>query len=128
MRKSLFILFLFSFLLFGCKKEKISEDHSELIGTWKELNGADEYAKLEIRSDSKGTLYDCRPEECGDIQFRKWRIKNNHLYYGIANDLGEIMQYPIIATAEILIGENDTIKTGERYMILNYSYYIDLSH
>ena len=115
-----------SFIVCSCKKEKISEEHAELIGTWKEINGKEEYANLEIKTDSKGTLYDCRPEECGDIQFRKWRIKNNHLYYGIAKDLGEITQYPLIATSDIII-ENDTIKTGERYMILNYSYYQDIS-
>lgn len=127
MRKIIYIFLILCGAITSCKKEKTSEDHPELIGTWKEMSGQSNYAKLEIKSDSKGTLYDCHPGDCGDIQFRKWRIKNNHLYYGVANDLGEITQYPRITSIDILITENDTIKTGERYLILNHSYYVDIS-
>ena len=121
---------IFCCILFSCKKEKISKNHPELVGTWKEINGLDTYSKLAIENNGSGTLYDCHPGDCGDIQFRKWRIKNNHLFYGVANDLGEISQFPSTATSDIVlgIGINDTIKSGSRYMILNHNYFEDISH
>ena len=127
-KKLVLLLALFFATFFSCKKEKITKNHPELVGTWKEINGLTKYAKLEIKSNGSGILYDCYPGDCGDIQFRKWRIKNNHLYYGVSNDLGEITKFPQITSTDILIGTNDTIKGGEHYMILNHNYYVALAH
>lgn len=33
------------------------------------------------------------------------------------------MLYPTTSSTDIFFGNNDTIKSGKRYMILNYSYY-----
>ena len=98
------------------------------MGYWIQRTDDGLFHKLDIRSESKGTFYECSggvTGDCAGTQFRKWRIKNNNLYYGIGNNLGEIMQYPTTATIDILFGNNDTIKTGKRYMILNYSYYVE---
>ena len=127
MKKILF-LFILTSIIFSCKKEKIIEQNPEFVGYWIQQTDEGLFHKLDIRSESKGTFYECSggaTGDCADTQFRKWRIKNNDLYYGIGNNLGEIMQYPTTATIDILFGNNDTIKTGKRYMILNYSYYVE---
>ena len=122
----LILVLLFSSVTFACKKEKVTKNHPELLGNWIEHSSDKAYHKLYIENESKGTLYECTrgaSGDCADTQFRKWRIKNNHLFYGIANDLGEILLYPTTATSDILFGTNDTIKAGEKYIILNHYYW-----
>lgn len=129
--RNLILYILISLLIFSCKKEKISEDHPELIGNWTQQTDEELYKKLYIKDKSKGTLYECSSApggDCADSEFRKWRIKDNQLFYGLSNNLGEITQYPTIAASDILFGTNDTIKSGERYMALNYSYYVDITN
>ena len=118
------IVFLTTALLLtsSCKKEKLIDNHTDFLGTWIQLTDENIYHKLDIRNNSKGTYYECTKGasgDCADTQFRKWRIKNNNLYYGTTKDLGEIMEYPTVATFDIPVGNSDTIKTGTKYMILN---------
>ena len=122
----MFVL-LFAVTIFSCKKEKITKDHSEFVGHWYEQTSNTTYNKLHIESDSKGILSinTVGNSDSEDHQFRKWRIKDNHLYYGVGTDLGEISHYPSAAANDIPLGfNNDTIKTGSIYMVLNNSYYL----
>ena len=123
----LIFVILFSSALFSCKKEKVTKEHSELVGNWVEQTNANTYHKLHIENESTGILsiYTVGNSDSEDHQFRKWRIKNNHLYYGIETDLGEISQYPGAAASDIVLGfNNDTIKKGTVCMVLNHSYYL----
>lgn len=127
MVKNIINIILITCLIISCKKEKITDDFPKFIGTWIQQTDESIYHKLDIRNNSKGNYYECTNGpmgDCADTQFRKWRIKNNHLYYGSLNDLGEIMIHPTIASSDIILGNNDTIKSGKTYILLNYSYYV----
>lgn len=125
MIRILYILILLSFLQFSCKKEKISKNHPELVGTWTERNGESTYRVLEIANNSGGTMYTYFPGDNDDTQFRKFRIKDNQLFYGLVNNLGEISQYPIVASNDISLGfgNNYIITAGKKYMIVNHNYF-----
>jgi hypothetical protein len=123
----LIFVLLFSSAIFSCKKERVTKEHPEFIGHWFEHTTESTYNKLYIESKSKGILsiITIGNSDSEDHQFRKWRIKDDHLYYGIETDLGEISQYPITAVTDIPLGfANDTIKAGKTYMILNHNYYV----
>jgi hypothetical protein len=125
---NLIFIILFSLQIFSCKKERITKDHVEFIGDWSEETNNTTYHKLHIQNQSKGvySIYNVGNSDSEDHQFRKWRIKDNHLYYGIQSDLGEISQYPITASTNIPLGfGNDTIKVGTVYMVLNHNYYVE---
>ncbi|MGZ4033291.1 MAG: hypothetical protein ACXVPU_01790 [Bacteroidia bacterium] len=124
----LLIILVFVSILFSCTKERITKDHPEFIGNWTEHTNAQSYHKLHIQNESKGVLsiYTIGNSDSEDHQFRKWRIKNNNLYYGIETNLGEISQYPTIASSDIGLAFNsDTIRAGTKYMILKGSYYTE---
>ena len=124
----LIFIFLFLSAIFSCKKERVAKDHPEFIGHWFEQTNESVSHRLYIENESKGVyaILTVGNPDTEDHQFRKWRIKNDHLYYGIQTDLGEISQYPITAVNDIPLDFNsDTIKTGTKYMVLNHNYYIE---
>ena len=120
-------IFLSSSLFFSCKKERLTKEHPEFIGNWEEQTTNSTYHKLHIEGESKGILsiYTVGNSDSEDHQLRKWRIKGDHLYYGIETDLGEISHYPSPAANDIPLGfNNDTIKAGTIYLVLKNSYYL----
>ena len=126
MKISASFFLIFCSILLSCKKEKISKNHSELAGTWKETNGTSTYRILDISDNSTGTLYEYYPGDNNDTKFRKFRIKNDRLFYGLSNDIGEITQFPTVATSSIPLGFgiNDSITAGTKYIIVNHNYFI----
>ncbi|HEY0031178.1 MAG TPA: hypothetical protein VGC65_10500 [Bacteroidia bacterium] len=124
MKNGILLNVLMSFMLFSCKKEKISKTHPELAGRWTEQTGTDQYKILEINQDGSGVYYEDYPSE-GDKKHRKWRLKDNFLFYGLTDNLGEITEYPTNASSDMPYGNNDTIIAGTRYFIPNNTFYTE---
>lgn len=124
-----FIVFLFfSFAALSCKKEKATNVSSDFVGNWKSpIHSTDTYTVFYIKSSSKGSVDEFYNGNSSNKQFRKWYIEKNCLFYGSVSDSKyEINKYPTLATQAIIDG-SDSIKSGQRYMILNHAYYVDIS-
>jgi hypothetical protein len=115
-------------ILFSCKKETAITVQSQLEGTWKHHSDKTHTVFLQIGADSKGYIeYYENNEFKSDTQFRKWLIKNNFLYFGWLAGKEEkfsIDLSPSIATFEF-IKQYDTIEVGQRYIVLNGSFYVE---
>lgn len=121
-------LLLFLLVMAACKKEKALNIMPELTGRWRTpANTLPSYTAFYIDSKGKGYIQKVyRPDYEDHMGSKKWYIEKNCLFCGWVSDSRyEINQAPVIATQDI-IDRADTIKAGQRYMILNYTYYVDI--
>lgn len=113
-------------LIFACQKEPAIEIDSNFIGDWKHNSTATNTVYLQIENDSKGYIeYFENGTFKSDTQRRKWLVKNGKLYFGWMSSKDEkftIDQYPSIAS-NIIIHDNDTIGSGDYFMILDGEYF-----
>ncbi len=128
-----FVLFFLFTCLFSCKKEEAINVNSGLIGIWYHYEPYEHgvrFKRLTLQSDGKGEIwYSNGWKVYGGTKTRKWLIKDEHLYFGrtaSGNEKFEINQYPEIADSTFTIGL-DTISSGEKYMILDDTYFCDFN-
>ncbi|MBS1636913.1 MAG: hypothetical protein JST26_13430 [Bacteroidetes bacterium] len=114
--------------LFSCKREKITKNHSELIGTWVHYTSSNEKHYISIDKDGSGGMEWYKDGKfVRDTQHRKWFIKNDYLLFGRLSSKKDkesykITMYPTIATYSF-ITNCDTVQTGEKYMTLDGNIY-----
>ena len=114
--------------LSSCKKEPAHEVDEEFVGGWLHYETTNERWSIRIDEDSRGDilLYDTLNNFVTKYSenSKKWRVNatTNTLNHGLYHASFIIVQYPTIATSEIIDGL-DTIPQGETYMILDEGYF-----
>ena len=126
MTKQIIIALLLFISLAGCKKEKVTKNHSEMIGSWKHYISNNEIQYLSIESDGRGKIEYYKDGKFDtDTKSRKWFVKNNYLMFGRITPKDEkfkINSFPAVATYSFIEG-SDTVISGDRYMVLNNNVY-----
>lgn len=125
------LLFLLSIVAIGfssCNKNTVARTKPAMTGKWKHNDSKKKKTHIVIGGDSRGWIeihYD--KSVANEITTKKWFIHNGELRFGRTPERDEIFTINVepLTASSTIINKFDTVKPGQRYMILNKSIFVE---